>query len=830
MGYSTILLDSGSAYSSEVVNYVSGCLDPGDPVCQGTGRDEENPKFHFTVESWMGAQRRVAGFPVDVRPIQVKVLDFPLDDQYYLMPKVMESASRVSGCSLDQHICYNARWYEPRVHFDTWQKMVDLLGVGALQPCSTDPAFNPPMSNWFRSVTGDTGSMEQINGTSNVRITCQDDAVWFSPACRHNTSLCVPLMVQYYRDQAMQLAVFHNMPMAIVMTKAAFVDRFYEVVGRGRFLFEWYFPDDSLIDDKGGIPVMLNFPRTNLLEYSQNIFRTGLASFSPINYCWQRLPQVDPDVYYFLQQFNLYNDDMSKLMTRSRTLKNAGHNDLGAARNVACEWVRDNTARWRLWIPLKCDEGRYPTSARECDTCPAGSFCSGESNPVVCPAGHYCVAGSSAPTRCPVGKEQPGVGAASLAACTDCKPGYTKTEISLVSCLPCPAGFHCPPNSSSPLLCTPGTFSDEPGLLECKACAAGTAAKTNGQSSCPPCAAGQYQAATGQSSCEYCEVGTFAEAEGRSACAACPFAHAATASVGSQSVLDCGCQAGFYHECQVVRSGRLDNSTCAASNASSRLAAGGSDLVASFCRACPDDGTVCPGGLAGLVHAQPEAKPGYSLIPTEPYGSYQCANGDQTVCPGGPPGTCGAGRDGAQPGCGDCMAGHFKSLDVCEACAAPFKWYDVFVTVLVGLLWLLMFYGALRGGSLENEAFTDFVNTIAIVVRALSVVYIMAGGDSGLSGPSASLGAFLESILSQFSLIRPVCLVGSSFAARYFSKLVLYFLLIAVAVLGRHGKDTLFVSFRNRKAIAVMVNFLGLLMSGFYILITKGVVLIFECR
>ena len=70
--------------------------------------------------------------------------------------------------------------------------------------------------------------------------------------------------------------------------------------------------------------------------------------------------------------------------------------------------------------------------------------------------------------------------------------------------------------------------------------------------------------------------------------------------------------------------------------------------------------------------------------------------------------------------------------------------------------------------------------------------------------------------------------MGRSLAARYFARVGLYLALVALAWVAHHGRALLL---RDRETSAASAaNVLGLLLSGFYILIAKGVVLVYECR
>ena len=70
--------------------------------------------------------------------------------------------------------------------------------------------------------------------------------------------------------------------------------------------------------------------------------------------------------------------------------------------------------------------------------------------------------------------------------------------------------------------------------------------------------------------------------------------------------------------------------------------------------------------------------------------------------------------------------------------------------------------------------------------------------------------------------------MGRSLASRYFARIGLYLALVALAWVAHHGRALLL---RDRETSAASAaNVLGLLLSGFYILIAKGVVLVYECR
>ena len=265
--------------------------------------------------------------------------------------------------------------------------------------------------------------------TNDTGVECSnDDMVWFSPACRANTTLCVPLLLQYNYQVTMQLAFWLRMPVAIVKVQdgsQAFDDAYYRAVRSGSFIFDWFNPDDSLMDPQGRAPVLITMPPANLFEQSQLLYRTGYPLMNPRNFFWNRLPAVDPFVTYLASNVNFYDHDVAAMMLRSRHLKDAGADPAAVPWAVACEWLTANRERWLPWIPADCSPAHYvDTALSSCLPCPAGAYCpGGYSPPAPCPAGSFCPADASAPVPCPDGRSTAGAGASAEGDCAACPDG-----------------------------------------------------------------------------------------------------------------------------------------------------------------------------------------------------------------------------------------------------------------------------------------------------------------------------------------------------------------------------------------------------------------------
>ena len=245
MNYSTVFYVQDTIDDSIILADAVGCLNPEDHVCQN--RDTEHPKIHFTLETWdTGYEWQSTTLPVAVQATLISTLDYSGIDGYFLWTDVVESALRSpSRAVLDHYHAYNASLNSPAAFFDPWQRILELIPPQLVYPCSTTgPPEDPYYSTLYADLTNDTAGC------------ALDSRVWFSPACRANTSACVPTLIQYSMPAAAQLAFFLNMPLAVVYVLAgdSNYQEYYAAVRAGRFLFGYYAPNDALVDARGRLP------------------------------------------------------------------------------------------------------------------------------------------------------------------------------------------------------------------------------------------------------------------------------------------------------------------------------------------------------------------------------------------------------------------------------------------------------------------------------------------------------------------------------------------------------------------------------------------------
>ena len=256
LGYKAYLFDTDTIYDEHVVNYVAGCSDADDT----SGRDcnIDDPLLHITVESWMGSFRRVNVLPERLRPILLSTLDYPLLDQYFIWPDLLDRGLG-ANCTplLDDYRMYSfpddntscphvSSFFTPwKTVYDTFKNMSDQNAEGKKEDlivrCSKMTEAlgrDPPTVEKYTRLTEDAG-VSCESGT----ISGYEDGVWFSKSCRENRDRCIPLVIQYTMDFAMQISYFLDMPLAVMMIasgKDNNYTEYYGVIQKTDCMFGWY--------------------------------------------------------------------------------------------------------------------------------------------------------------------------------------------------------------------------------------------------------------------------------------------------------------------------------------------------------------------------------------------------------------------------------------------------------------------------------------------------------------------------------------------------------------------------------------------------------------
>lgn len=348
---------------------------------------------------------RASSFPPEIRPVLLNILSYPLDDGYFFWRKILEVGVRSpKHLALDQYSSYNAEYHHPHEFFDNFTEVLSLMPTESVVTCTDLFTDQLPYTLSFNS--GKRALDQYMSLTNDTDFRCEHgDRVWLSPACRSQPSRCVPLVVLYFFDWAMQRATLLHMPLAVIMTDSWLkgdYSAYLPALARGRFLFHWTQPDDSLFDELGRLPALLHLPRIDFHQHTQGIHRTDLTGLSGRNFAWRSLRDLDPHVHFLATSADFSAQEMEAFMAQSLRLGKPSAGDPAVAR-IACDWIRAHPERWRGWIPTRCPRGTFSDhTLTACRPCPAGRYCSGgKLAPEVCPERSYCPPNSSQPAPCP---------------------------------------------------------------------------------------------------------------------------------------------------------------------------------------------------------------------------------------------------------------------------------------------------------------------------------------------------------------------------------------------------------------------------------------------
>ncbi|CAK8985487.1 40S ribosomal protein S6 [Durusdinium trenchii] len=233
---------------------------------------------------------------------------------------------------------------------------------------------------------------------------------------------------------------------------------------------------------------------------------------------------------------------------------------------------------------------------------------------------------------------------------------FVTSRADAVDCTICPAGRASTKSSDSRLCtkCTPGFYQGTFGMSECNLCELGTMAVEEGAIQCDQCRLGEYANRTGMSFCYRCGAGS-----------------------GQENLWTTSQEIDAEGESVVIKlQGAVSESYCHCDS--------GTFLWEGRCEVCME-GASCVGA------DRLELLPGYFSREELPGDVYNCF--DERICPGGPAGTCAAGRDTSSVACADCKEGFREGNDmVCEACGdGDHAFFSMVVVVIIGVVAALYF-------------------------------------------------------------------------------------------------------------------------------------------
>lgn len=660
LGLHTVVLEAKSS-CVQVLGMIAGCANDFRSTCDLRPASTS----HAAIETWeaeVGAYRApLAAFLGDRMPMDLGSLGYGGYEAVFL-PTSVYDAAQAQGLHLEYYSSYNSSWHSPSRFFDRYSD----ISTEGLLPCSETRFHTKSVAQGHLDLTGDTGGVEEVNGTLVCRcLGGPSGRWWIAPACRHDPNTCVPYIDSgdgWWIDALMQRAVAYNMPLAITVGTW---EKYTRAPKEHRVLFYWWNHDPTFLGLK---PRPVLFPSHNFEQWASGNKITESKVLPLRNWIHSELGREELLLRKTIKNMRITDSQIKGLL--AQTLGNRSDWE------IACDWIKAEENTWRSWLPnmTQCELGagllgrtghhvQNRSQAVSCGRCPPST----SSQPLRDADGEtrICVA-------CPLGYFQPNQG---QLACSPCEAGTYGDHEGHAICHTCEAGrASAEAGSSSCEECRPGSFQPIPGMSSCEACPGGSFVAAAGatacgrcrpgefsganSTACQECPAGRVSDASSSSECSACEPGRFAEAAGLSACSACAIGSFAEA-VGSTACEPCAGGAPRWTTMRRLQVGE-NASAWVRTDAAANASACGCDEGAR-----PDGDGGCVGCGAGVECAgmgEVRVLPGFASAVE--LSVFRCRI--EGRCPGGPPGaSCAPGRFGTA--CATCPAGTWSRPD--QSCA-----------------------------------------------------------------------------------------------------------------------------------------------------------------
>lgn len=492
LGYHTIL-SSGGAYSYTGVNALAGCPEDWQETDGCIANFKESrpatyTRWHVVLEAWGNAEAPWQTWKEelpDIAPDRIGSIGYLGTEGQFIKPEVRQDALNDAGMALDWFRGFDATWRDPAAYFDKLSDFDESL----LAPCLEDVSqtllqvyaehFDYYGVYWANATNAPSTEMVlQPNCTGGNGIW------WLSPSCKHNVSLCVPYVSaphNYGTDAIMQQAVHWNMPIAVSQAKTS--DGFKAIITNHRVMTYMWEPDP--FTSKVGLDEVM-FNRYSRADWQDGLKITNQDTTILSKYAAGGFQLAAPDLYQLASQLNFNSADVDGWFS-----------DLDAgvsSEQTACNWLRNNTAVWRSWIP----------------------------DPTECISGQGMV---------------------------DIDGNQVPNKTNAVACDWCPAGtksVNLAEGSRTCEQCAAGKFGHQQGQTECNACALGRFSDSQGATECEECSIGTYADTTEQSACTTCVSEDRADFGRWSTWTQPAGSDKYVITSGSTSEEECGCSEGSW--------------------------------------------------------------------------------------------------------------------------------------------------------------------------------------------------------------------------------------------------------------------------------------------
>ncbi|CAJ1337595.1 unnamed protein product [Effrenium voratum] len=303
-----------------------------------------------------------------IAPVDLGSMGYDGEESLYVSDPVRQAAFEEFGLALDFYKAYNTSHHNPKKYFDS----VSDINISEVAWCNTTEFTNPERISLYLQYSGDYAGAVQVDETYVAK--CEDGHWWRAPACRHDWSACIPLVTggAGWRLQAlMSWAAAYGIPAAVGVSNSW--GNYVKHVTQVRSLFYWWLPDSTFIDMN---PSEVVFPRHSARAWEQGDKRTGAKGSYVSKIVSNNLQAKSRLVHGFVKNINFELPEVQRMLADYETL---------GAKEAACNWVKENPAIWRSWVPIDTNCGAgfgvvdghgaflgNRTGAAKCGLCPAG--------------------------------------------------------------------------------------------------------------------------------------------------------------------------------------------------------------------------------------------------------------------------------------------------------------------------------------------------------------------------------------------------------------------------------------------------------------------------
>ena len=314
--------------------------------------------------------------------------------------------------------------------------------------------------------------------------------------------------------------------------------------------------------------------------------------------------------------------------------------------------------------------------------------------------------------------------------------------------------------------------------VDCKMCSPGrVSVKFENTRVCSPCAPGSFQNAFGASECKLCEIGTMAANSGSRECDKCSlglYANDTGMSFCYQCGADMGDEAGLWTTNEFVAGKIIELQGATAK--SKCFCKEGWFLWQGRCQQC-GDGLDCP-GMNRL-----SLKRGYFSKSHAPNDVFHCLNED--YCPGGPAGTCAAGRDNQSIACNDCQDGLRDSGNgTCEECGGGDYAFFITVCFIIPIGVTCLYIGLKKETQRQSGSGSLMMMcSLQLLLVTVQMLSVMRRFDINWKEPFASVLVFLEFLSFDLEMLSVSCVTSMGPVALFgLRSLVIPVLMFAILV------------------------------------------------